>query len=142
VSQKTKAQESAEERDARMEKAYTYDREGQPGTLEYVSANRKELAAQFLEWVSKTENPDHDDLLSAWERTYFGAELWKLAHSMLLFEVTRQLKERSGIPIKLGTLPARQACETNLDYIHRLALHYGYLLPEDPPFDVEERTID
>lgn len=84
--------ESQDERDARLESRYTFDRSDYATVLAYVSANKWDLADEFLTWKSGLTfgAPWRDDLRQ-FERWRFAHELDAAPHGILAFTVAFKL---------------------------------------------------
>lgn len=84
-------QESADDRDARLEAFYSYDRRGERSTMAFVSVYRDELVADFFAWrerefqARRTTGEGIFDALRRWEIGRFGAQLDAGPHGILTF---------------------------------------------------------
>lgn len=87
-----KVYDSQEERDAALERRYSFDREGERSALAYISRHAPELVEAFFAWL-RDGHATGDALadLPTWERERFGAELEPAAHGIMRFEVRRAL---------------------------------------------------
>lgn len=94
--------ESADERDERMEQAYNFDRRGERSTLAFVTTYRDELVEEFFAWRRQQgleglwTGEDVFAGLRRFERTRFGADLYVGAHGVLLFAVRVKLDPADG----------------------------------------------
>lgn len=95
-------QESADDRDARLESGYSYDRLGERTTMAFVSVYRDSLVDAFYEWrereyqLHRTTGEGVFDGLRRWEVSRFGAQLDNGPHGMLLFWVRCKLTPEHG----------------------------------------------
>lgn len=95
-------QESADDRDARLEAFYSYDRLGERSTMAFVSVHRERLVREFFEWrereyqIGATTGEGIFDGLSRWEVSRFGSRLDKGPHGLLLFRVRCNLAPEHG----------------------------------------------
>lgn len=103
--------ESIDERDARMDSMYTFDRgpDADMSVLAYVSRYQDELAVQFFDWRRDNPGGELQDALRRWEVVRFGAQLFLSAHALLRFAVrqllTRGPDERAALPPSRPKLP-------------------------------------
>lgn len=94
--------ENADDRDARLEDFYTYDRQGERSTMAFVSRYRDELTAEFFAWrereyqTGRTTGEGIFDGFRRWQVSRFGAQLDNGPHGVLLFWVRCQLAPEHG----------------------------------------------
>lgn len=89
-----KKDETAEERDARQELEFSYDREGHTSTLAYVAANQTELALEYLDvwrprFAAGAKVRDYA-AQRQFERWKFSKELFSGASGILTHAIHRQ----------------------------------------------------
>lgn len=95
-------QESADDRDARLEEFYSYDRRGERSTMAFVSVYRDELVTAFFAWreqeyqAHRTTGEGIFDGLRRWEVGRFGAQLDAAPHGILVFWLRCQLAPEHG----------------------------------------------
>jgi hypothetical protein len=90
---KPEKRETCDERDRRMDKAYTFDRgpDIDLSVLAIVSRDQDEFADEFFRWWEGAKlgaNPEQwREALRRFEHWRFGAELFEMAHRILGFAV-------------------------------------------------------
>lgn len=95
-------QESADDRDARLEAAYSYDRMGERSTMAFVSVYRDQLVKAFFEWrereyqTHRTTGEGIFDGFRRWQVSKFGSQLDRGPHGILLFWMRCQLDPGAG----------------------------------------------
>lgn len=101
--------ESIDERDARLESDYSYDRRGERSTMAFVSVYSGDLTREFFEWrereyqLGRTTGEGIFDGLRRWEVGRFGSRLDHGPHGVLLFVVRCNLApEHGGRKLPLG----------------------------------------
>lgn len=101
--------EGIDERDARLESNYSYDRRDERSTMAFVSVYSGELTREFFEWrereyqLGRTTGEGIFDGLRRWEVGRFGARLDNGPHGVLLFAVRCNLApEHGGRKLPLG----------------------------------------
>lgn len=103
---KGEGRETADERDARMDLRYTFNRSALNGegmsVLAIVGANQEELAKEFLAWWSASPQPRDplDVALLKFERARFGDLLFGTAHGILSFQVRARIQWRGPTEIR------------------------------------------
>lgn len=91
------ARETCDERDRRMDRAYTFDRGEDAGlsVLAIVSRDQNELADEFFRWWEGarlgTDGEQWREALRRFEHWRFGAELFDMAHRVLGFAVRSRI---------------------------------------------------
>lgn len=142
--------ESADERDARLEQSFTYDRRGERTTMAFVSAYRDELVEEFFAWREReyqshrTTGEGIFDGLRRWEVSRFGSRLDNGPHGILLFGVRINLAPVDGgrvIPPGYFDRPAVVVTSTPGDPVKRLAR--GMTPPRKPSrAQTDERLME
>ena len=101
--------EGIDERNARLESNYSYDRRDERSTMAFVSVYSGELTREFFEWrereyqLGRTTGEGIFDGLRRWEVGRFGARLDNGPHGVLLFAVRCNLApEHGGRKLPLG----------------------------------------
>lgn len=91
-----------DERDARLERLYDFDREGEPSTMAYVSGYAQQLVGEFMEFreqqyqLHRTDGESILETLTRWEVIRFGSTLFPSAHGVLSFWVRVKLAPEHG----------------------------------------------
>lgn len=93
---------SMDERDARLEESYVFDRCGERSTMAFVSVYLLELVEEFFAFrereyqLHRTEGEGVFDSLRRWERGRFGAQLPPVEHGLIAFRVRCKLAPEHG----------------------------------------------
>lgn len=91
-----------DERDARQERMYDFDRQGEASTMAYVSSYAQQLVVEFMEFrereyqLHRTGSESVLDTLTRWEPIRFGSQLFPAAHGILAFWVRAKLLPEHG----------------------------------------------
>lgn len=88
--------ESTDDRDARMELRWVYDRRGERSTLAFVAVYQDELAEEFFSWRQGNAYGDVWAALEQFEAWRFAAPLDRVSHGMLRFAVRYKLDQSEG----------------------------------------------
>jgi len=143
-------QESAQDRDARLEGSYTFHRNYPYESLTaYVSVERDTIAQAFFDWSSKGQAfggaVSANDQITQFEEERFGRALEPVAHAMLAFAIRAQRDHmRRPDDSVFPSEDAREAVEAVVlalppidgegmeDKLRRIAVASGLMLPEEP----------
>jgi hypothetical protein len=97
---KPAGQETAFERDRRIEAGYDFPREDDVSVLQYVAQNQEELAREFFEWRTGSRDGSALDALGRWEVIRFGGRLFESAHRLIWFRVRALMLPAAALPPK------------------------------------------
>lgn len=77
------------DRDRALEERWSYDRDGEIGTLAFVSAHWDVLVREFMDWYStaNVEGESKTEAVAIWESVRFGRALDRSAHGVLTFQI-------------------------------------------------------
>ena len=142
-------QESAQDRDARLEGSYTFHRNYPYESLTaYVSVERDTIAQAFFDWTSKGQAfgaGSTNEQITQFEEERFGRALEPVAHAMLAFAIRAQREHmRRPDDSVFPSEEAREAVEAVVlalppiegegmeDKLRRIAVASGLMLPEEP----------